>query len=134
MDDYTDMFPGIQTFDGPEVFRQMQEKQMEEESKRFIEEHTMPAAEAVPEAREQKKKNKKKRQNDKPSCQTWRRVRISITESDMQKMRCLLMLPDSPIRKGLREVVAAYIQEQFKKNLKQLKNMFNKDMLNSLDL
>ena len=135
MDDYTDMFPGIQTFDGLEVFRQMQEKkQMEEESKRFIEEHTMPAAEAVPEAREEKKKNKNKRQNDKPSSQTLQRVRISITESDMQKMRCLLMLPDSPIRKGLREVVAAYIQEQFKKNGKQLKNMFNKDMLNSLDL
>lgn len=135
MDDYTDMFPGIQTFDGLEVFRQMQEKkQMEEESKRFIEEHTMPAAEAVPAVREEKKKNKNKRQNDKPSSQTLQRVRISITESDMQKMRCLLMLPDSPIRKGLREVVAAYIQEQFKKNLKQLKNMFNKDMLNSLDL
>ena len=81
-----------------------------------------------------KKKNKNKRQNDKPYSQTLQRVRISITESDMQKMRCLLMLPDSPIRKGLREVVAAYIQEQFKKNLKQLKNMFNKDMLNSLDL
>ena len=34
----------------------------------------------------------------------------------------------------LLEELYAYIQEQFKKNLKQLKNMFNKDMLNSLDL
>ena len=48
MDDYSDMFTGIPTFDGLEIFRQMQEKkQTEEESKRFIEEHTMPAAEAA---------------------------------------------------------------------------------------
>ena len=135
MDDYKDIFPGIQTFDGLEIFRQMQEKkQMEEESKMLNDEPTISAAEAVPAVREEKTADKRKRQNDKPSSQTLQRVRISITESDMQKMRCLLMLPDSPIRKGLREVVAAYIQEQFKKNGKQLKNMFNKDMLNSLDL
>ena len=126
MDDYKDIFPGIPTFDGAEVFRQMQEKkQMEEESKRFIEEHTMPAAEAVPEAREEKKKNKNKRQNDKPSSQTLQRVRISITESDMNKMRCLLMLPDSSIRKCLREAVSKCIKEQYDKHKKQLKEMLS---------
>ena len=126
MDDYKDMFHSIQTVDGFEIFRQMQEKkQMEEESKRFIEEHTMPAAEAVPEAREEKKKNKNKRQNDKPSSQTLQRVRISITESDMNKMRCLLMLPDSSIRKCLREAVSKCIKEQYDKHKKQLKEMLS---------
>lgn len=126
MDDYSDMFTGIPTFDGLEIFRQMQEKkQMEEESKRFIEEHTMPAAEAVPEAREEKKTNKNKRQNDKPSSQTLQRVRISITESDMNKMRCLLMLPDSSIRKCLREAVSKCIKEQYDKHKKQLKEMLS---------
>ena len=126
MDDYSDMFTGSPTFDGLEIFRQMQEKkQMEEESKRFIEEHTMPAAEAVPEAREEKKTNKNKRQNDKPSSQTLQRVRISITESDMNKMRCLLMLPDSSIRKCLREAVSKCIKEQYDKHKKQLKEMLS---------
>ena len=126
MDDYKDIFTGIPTFDGAEVFRQMQEKkQMEEESKRFIEEHTMPAAEAVPEAREEKTADKNKRQNDKPSSQTLQRVRISITESDMNKMRCLLMLPDSSIRKCLREAVSKCIKEQYDKHKKQLKEMLS---------
>ena len=126
MDDYSDMFTGIPTFDGMEIFRQMQEKkQMEEESKRFIEEHTMPAAEAVPEAREEKKTNKNKRQNDKPSSQTLKRFRISITESAMNKMRCLLMLPDSSIRKCLREAVSKCIKEQYDKHKKQLKEMLS---------
>ena len=119
MDDYKDMFPGLPTFDAAELIRQMREKQEEEEANRQMweklmakesnllgEEQTMPAAEAAPEAREEKKTNKNKRQNDKPSSQTLKRFRISITESDMNKMRCLLMLPDSSIRKCLREAVS----------------------------
>ena len=125
MDNYTDMFADLETFDGPEVFRQMQEKQKEEESKMLGEEPTMPAAGAVPEAREEKKTNKNKRQNDKPSSQTLQRVRISITESDMNKMRCLLMLPDSSIRKCLREAVSKCIKEQYDKHKKQLKEMLS---------
>ena len=55
MDNYTDMFADLETFDGPEVFRQMQEKQKEEESKMLGEKQTMPAAaEAVPALREEK--------------------------------------------------------------------------------
>ena len=134
MDNNNEMFADLATFDGLKGFRQMQEKQKEEESKMLNDEPTIPAEEAVPAVREERTADKRKRQNDKPSSQTLKQVRISITESDITKMRCLLMLPDSSIRKGLREVVAAYIQEQFKKNLKQLKTMFNKDMLNSLDL
>ena len=125
MDNYTDMFADLETFDGPEVFRQMQEKQKEEESKMLGEEPTMPAAGAVPEAREEKKTNKNKRQNDKPSSQTLKRFRISITESDMNKMRCLLMLPDSSIRKCLREAVSKCIKEQYDKHKKQLKEMLS---------
>ena len=125
MDNYTDMFADLETFDSPEVFRQMQEKQKEEESKMLGEEPTMPAAGAVPEAREEKKTNKNKRQNDKPSSQTLQRVRISITESDMNKMRCLLMLPDSSIRKCLREAVSKCIKEQYDKHKKQLKEMLS---------
>ena len=125
MDNYTDMFADLETFDGPEVFRQMQEKQKEEESKMLGEKQTMPAAGAVPEAREEKKTNKNKRQNDKPSSQTLQRVRISITESDMNKMRCLLMLPDSSIRKCLREAVSKCIKEQYDKHKKQLKEMLS---------
>ena len=125
MDNYTDMFADLETFDGPEVFRRMQEKQTEEESKMLGEEPTMPAAGAVPEAREEKKTNKNKRQNDKPSSQTLQRVRISITESDMNKMRCLLMLPDSSIRKCLREAVSKCIKEQYDKHKKQLKEMLS---------
>ena len=125
MDNYTDMFADLETFDGPEVFRQMQEKQKEEESKMRGEEPTMPAAGAVPDAREEKKTNKNKRQNDKPSSQTLQRVRISITESDMNKMRCLLMLPDSSIRKCLREAVSKCIKEQYDKHKKQLKEMLS---------
>ena len=125
MDNNIEMFADLETFDGTEVFRQMQEKQKEEESKMLNDEHTMPAAEAVPEAREEKKKNKNKRQNDKPSSQTLQRVRISITESDMNKMRCLLMLPDSSIRKCLREAVSRCLKEQYDKHKKQLKEMLN---------
>ena len=111
MDNYTDMFADLETFDGLKVFRQMQEKQK--------------AAEAVPAAREEKTADKRKRQNDKPSSQTLKQVRISITESDMNKMRCLLMLPDSPIRKCLREAVSRCLKEQYDKNKKQLKEMLN---------
>ena len=126
MDDYKDIFPGIQTFDGLEIFRQMQEKkQMEEESKMFNDEPTISAAEAVPAVREEKTADKRKRQNDKPSSQTLQRVRISITESDMNKMRCLLMLPDSSIRKCLREAVSKCIKEQYDKHKKQLKEMLS---------
>ena len=138
MDDYKDMFPGLPTFDAAELIRQMREKQEEEEANRQMweklmakesnllgEEQTMPAAEAAPEAREEKKTNKNKRQNDKPSSQTLKRLRISITESDMNKMRCLLMLPDSSIRKCLREAVSKCIKEQYDKHKKQLKEMLS---------
>ena len=138
MDDYKDMFPGLPTFDAAELIRQMREKQEEEEATRLMwekhmveesnllgEEQTMPAAEAAPEAREEKKTNKNKRQNDKPSSQTLKRFRISITESDMNKMRCLLMLPDSSIRKCLREAVSKCIKEQYDKHKKQLKEMLS---------
>ena len=138
MDDYKDMFADLASFEPAEVIRQMQEKQKEEEATRLMwekhmaeesnllsEEQTMPAAEAAPEAREEKKKNKNKRQNDKPSTQTLQRVRISITESDMNKMRCLLMLPDSSIRKCLREAVSKCIKEQYDKHKKQLKEMLS---------
>ena len=138
MDDYKDMFPGLPTFDAAELIRQMREKQEEEEANRQMweklmakesnllgEEQTMPAAEAAPEAREEKKTNKNKRQNDKPSSQTLKRFRISITESDMNKMRCLLMLPDSSIRKCLREAVSKCIKEQYDKHKKQLKEMLS---------
>ena len=125
MDNYKDMFADLASFEPAEVIRQMQEKQKEEESKMLGEEPTMPAAGAVPEAREEKKTNKNKRQNDKPSSQTLQRVRISITESDMNKMRCLLMLPDSSIRKCLREAVSKCIKEQYDKHKKQLKEMLS---------
>lgn len=138
MDDYKDMFPGLPTFDAAELIRQMREKQEEEEANRQMweklmakesnlldEEQTMPAAEAAPEAREEKIADKRKRQNDKPSSQTLQRVRISITESDMNKMRCLLMLPDSSIRKCLREAVSKCIKEQYDKHKKQLKEMLS---------
>ena len=126
MDNYTDMFADLETFDGLKVFRQMQEKkQMEEESKMLNDEPTISAAEAVPAVREEKTADKRKRQNDKPSSQTLQRVRISITESDMNKMRCLLMLPDSSIRKCLREAVSKCIKEQYDKHKKQLKEMLS---------
>ena len=125
MDNNIEMFADLETFDGPEVFRQMQEKQKEEQSKMLGEKHTMPAAEAVPAVQEEKTADKGKRQNDKPSTQTLQRVRISITESDMNKMRCLLMLPDSSIRKCLREAVSKCIKEQYDKHKKQLKEMLS---------
>ena len=125
MDNYTDMFADIETFDGAEVFRQMQEKQKEEESKLLVEEPTMPAAEAVPAVREEKTADKRKRQKDNPSSQKLKQVRISITESDMNKMRCLLMLPDSSIRKRLREAVSRCLKEEYDKHKKQLKEMLN---------
>ena len=125
MDNNIEMFADLETFDGPEVFRQMQEKQKEEESKMLGEKHTMPAAEAVPAVKEEKTADKGKRRKDKPSSQTLKQVRISITESDMNKMRCLLMLPDSSIRKCLREAVSRCLKEQYDKNKKQLKEMLN---------
>ena len=126
MDNNIEMFADLETFDGPEVFRQMQEKQKEEESKMLGEKQTMPAAaEAVPALREERTADKGKRRKDKPSTQTLQRVRISITESDMNKMRCLLMLPDSSIRKCLREAVSKCIKEQYDKHKKQLKEMLS---------
>ena len=80
MDNNIEMFADLETFDGPEVFRQMQEKQKEEEATRLMwekhmaeesnllsEEQTMPAAEAAPEAREVKKKHKNKRPSAPPA-------------------------------------------------------------------
>lgn len=125
MDNYTDMFADLETFDGLKVFRQMQEKQKEEESKMLNDEPTMPAAEAVPAVLEERTADKGKRRKDKPSSQTLKQVRISITESDMNKMRCLLMLPDSSIRKCLREAVSRCLKEQYDKHKKQLKEMLN---------
>ena len=89
------------------------------------EKHTMPAAEAVPAVQEEKTADKGKRPNDKPSTPTLQRVPISITELDMNKMRCLLMLPDSSIRKCLREAVSKCIKEQYDKHKKQLKEMLS---------
>ena len=43
----------------------------------------------------------------------------------MNKMRCLLMLPDSSIRKCLREAVSKCIKEQYDKHKKQLKEMLS---------
>lgn len=138
MDDYKDMFADLASFEPAEVIRQMQEKQKEEEATRLMwekhmaeesnllsEEQTMPAAEAVPAVQEEKTADKGKRRKDKPSSQTLKRVRISITESDMNKMRCLLMLPDSSIRKCLREAVSKCIKEQYDKHKKQLKEMLS---------
>lgn len=125
MDNNIEMFADIPTFDAVEVIRQMQEKQKEEESKMLNDEPTISAAEAVPAVQEEKTADKGKRRKDKPSSQTLKQVRISITESDMNKMRCLLMLPDSSIRKCLREAVSRCLKEQYDKHKKQLKEMLN---------
>ena len=66
--------------------------------------------------------------------QTQKQIHISIPLSHILMLQSLYSVPGLPIRKILREAIMNCIQEQFKKNGKQLKNMFNKDMLNSLDL
>ena len=128
MDNYTDMFADLETFDGPEVFRQMQEKQKEEVSKMLGEEQTMPAAQ------EEKKAGRGRKRKEETFGQVQKQIHISIPLSHILMLQSLYSVPGLPIRKILREAIMNCIQEQFKKNGKQLKNMFNKDMLNSLDL
>lgn len=125
MGNYKDMFADLASFEPAEVIRQMQEKQKEEESKILGEEQTMPAAEAVPAAQEEKATDKGKRRKDKPSFQTSRQVRITLTQSEIIKLHYLLLLPNTPIRKCMHEAVSSCIKEQYDKNKKQLKEMLN---------
>ena len=122
------MLKDLETFDGPEVFRQMQEKQKEEVSKMLGEEQTMPAAQ------EEKKAGRGRKRKEETFGQVQKQIHISIPLSHILMLQSLYSVPGLPIRKILREAIMNCIQEQFKKNGKQLKNMFNKDMLNSLDL
>ena len=128
MDYYDEMLKDLETFDGPEVFRQMQEKQKEEVSKMLGEEQTMPAAQ------EEKKAGRGRKRKEETFGQVQKQIHISIPLSHILMLQSLYSVPGLPIRKILREAIMNCIQEQFKKNGKQLKNMFNKDMLNSLDL
>ena len=128
MDYYDEMLKDVETFDGAEVFRQMQEKQKEEVSKMLGEEQTMPAAQ------EEKKAGRGRKRKEETFSQVQKQIHISIPLSHILMLQSLYSVPGLPIRKILREAIMNCIQEQFKKNGKQLKNMFNKDMLNSLDL
>lgn len=125
MDNNNEMFADLETFDGLKVFRQMQEKQKEEESKMLNDEPTIPAAEAVPAMQEERTADKGKRRKDKPSFQTSRQVRITLTQSEIIKLHYLLLLPNTPIRKCMHEAVSSCIKEQYDKNKKQLKEMLN---------
>ena len=114
-----------------EATRQMWEKQMEEESNLLGEEQTMPAALAV---QEEKKAGRGRKRKEETFGQVQKQIHISTPLSHILMLQSLYSVPGLPIRKILREAIMNCIQEQFKKNGKQLKNMFNKDMLNSLDL
>ena len=144
MDDYKDMFADLASFDPAEVIRQMQEKQkeeeatrqmwekqMEEESNLLGEEQTMPAALAV---QEEKKAGRGRKRKEETVGQAQKQIHISIPLSYVLMLQALYTLPGLSVRKILRDAVMNCILEQFKKNGKQLRNMFNKDMLKLLDL
>lgn len=128
MDYYDDLVKEFASFDASEVIRQMQEKQMEEYNKTLSEKQTMLAAQ------EEKKAGRGRKRKEETFGQVQKQIHISIPLSHILMLQSLYSVPGLPIRKILREAIMNCIQEQFKKNGKQLKNMFNKDMLNSLDL
>lgn len=128
MDYYDELVKEFASFDASEVIRQMQEKQMEEYNKTLSEKQTMLAAQ------EEKKAGRGRKRKEETFGQVQKQIHISIPLSHILMLQSLYSVPGLPIRKILREAIMNCIQEQFKKNGKQLKNMFNKDMLNSLDL
>lgn len=56
--------------------------------------------------------------------QTQKQIRISISQSDAIKLRMLLLLPGSSIRKGLRNITLNYIRKQYKDNEERLEEHF----------
>ena len=128
MDYYDELVKEFASFDASEVIRQMQEKQMEEYNKTLSEKQTMLAAQ------EEKKAGRGRKRKEETFGQVQKQIHISIPLSHILMLQSLYSVPGLPIRKILREAIMNCIQEQFKKNGKQLRNMFNKDMLNSLDL
>ena len=128
MDYYDELVKEFASFDASEVIRQMQEKQMEEYNKTLSEKHTLLAAQ------EEKKAGRGRKRKEETFGQVQKQIHISIPLSHILMLQSLYSVPGLPIRKILREAIMNCIQEQFKKNGKQLKNMCNKDMLISLDL
>lgn len=119
MDNNNEMFADLTTFDGTEVFRQMQEKQMEEYNKTFSEEQTMQAAQ------EGKKAGRGRKRKEETVSQTQKQIHISIPLAYAVMLQSLYSLPGLPIKKGLRDAIVSYIQEQYKKNKKQLNEILN---------
>ena len=128
MDYYDELVKEFASFDASEVIRQMQEKQMEEYNKTLSEKQTMLAAQ------EEKKAGRGRKRKEETFGQVQKQIHISIPLSHILMLQSLYSVPGLPIRKILREAIMNCIQEQFKENRKQLKNMCNKDMLISLDL
>lgn len=125
MDNNNEMFADLETFDGTEVFRQMQEKQKEEESKMLNDEPTMPAAEAVPAVQEEKKAGRGRKRKEETVSQAQKQIHISIPLAYAVMLQSLYSLPGLSIKKGLRDAIVSYIQEQYKKNKKQLNEILN---------
>ena len=119
MDNNNEMFADLKTFDGAEVFRQMQEKQMEEYNKTLSEEQTMQAAQ------EEKKAGRGRKKKEETVSQTQKQIHISIPLAYAVMLQSLYTLPGLSIKKGLRDAIVSYIQEQYKKNKKQLNEILN---------
>ena len=128
MDYYDELVKEFASFDASEVIRQMQEKQMEEYNKTLSEKQTMLAAQ------EEKKAGRGRKRKEETFGQVQKQIHISIPLSYVLMLQSLYTLPGLSVRKMLRDAVMNCILEQFKKNGKQLRNMFNKDMLKLLDL
>lgn len=54
-----------------------------------------------------------------------KQIHISIPLPYILMLQILYSIPGLPVRKGLRDAVMNYILEQFKKNGKQLKEIFD---------
>ena len=119
MDNNNEMFADLETFDGAEVFRQMQEKQMEEYNKTLSEEQTMQAVQ------EGKKAGRGRKRKEETVGQAQKQIHISIPLAYAVMLQSLYTLPGLSIRKGLRDAIVSYIQEQYKKNKKQLNEILN---------
>lgn len=119
MDNNNEMFADLETFDGAEVFRQMQEKQMEEYNKTLSEEQTMQAAQ------EGKKAGRGRKRKEETVGQAQKQIHISIPLAYAVMLQSLYSLPGLSIKKGLRDAIVSYIQEQYKKNKKQLNEILN---------
>lgn len=63
---------------------------------------------------------KEKNQSEEPALNLCKQIRISISQSDAIKLRFLLILPGSSIRKHLRKAVADCIKKQYERNKKQI--------------